>query len=46
MKAVLTAMALLFSSQIALADGLLMVKSAYPVMETLDRVESAAKATV
>ena len=43
MKTVLTAMALLVSGQIAYADDLFMVKSTHPVMETLDRVETAAK---
>ena len=40
----LAAIALLASVQIARADDLLMAKSAHPVMETLDRVEAAAKA--
>ena len=43
MKVVLAAMVLLASGQIAHADELLMAKSTRPVMETLDRVEAAAK---
>ncbi len=43
MKALLAASALLASMQIARADDLLTAKSSHPVMETLDRVEAAAK---
>ena len=43
MKAVLAGLVLLASGQIAHADELLMAKSTHPVMETLDRVEAAAK---
>jgi len=43
MKAMLVASSLLLSIQVARADDLLMAKSNHPVMETLDRVEAAAK---
>lgn len=43
MKAVLAALVLLAATQTARAEDLLMVKSAHTVMETLDRVEAAAK---
>lgn len=44
MKAVVAAMVFLVSGQMAHAEELLTAKSARPVMETLDRVETAAKA--
>jgi len=43
MKALLVASALLLSMQVARADDLLVAKSSHPVMETLDRIEAAAK---
>lgn len=43
MKALVAAMILVASVQAARADELMMAKSPHPVMETLDRVEAAAK---
>ena len=43
MKTLVAAAILLASVQVARADDLIMAKSPHPVMETLDRVETAAK---